>query len=105
MKKLLIALLASLSISSAFADTIEHCTNLSKFAFSVATARDSGTDRRHLSEQVFALIDEGKIRQFTNTDKVELGRIIAILYNHPQATPQYASQSYFQHCMITNTDI
>ncbi len=105
MKKLFIALLTIFTMSSAFAGATTRCTNLANFAYSVATARNSGVEQSQLQTQVFNLIDEGKVKQFVAYDKVELGRIITILYNHPSATPEYASQSYFQHCMQTTEDI
>jgi hypothetical protein len=105
MKKLFIALLTAFTMSSAFAGATERCTHLSNFAFSVATARNTGVEQGTLQTQVFNLIDEGKIKQFVSFDKIELGRIITILYNHPSATPQYAAQSYFQHCMQTTQDV
>ena len=107
MKKLFIALLLSLGITSAFAGDLatERCTNFSNYVVSVVGARNTGVSQVTLQDQVFNLIDEGKIKQFVSYDKVELGRIITTIYNRPDVQAPYASQSYFQHCMATTKDI
>lgn len=105
MKKLFVALLTALAVSSAFAASADKCNTLSNFAYSVAIARDSNIEQNQLQTQVHTLVEEGKIHQFKVTDKTELGRIITILYSNPQATPQYAQETYFQHCLQTSVDV
>lgn len=105
MKKLFIAVLAALAITPAFAGVSQRCNDFANFAYSVTVARDTGVEQSTLQSQVFTLINEGKTRQFVASDKIELGRIITILYNHPTATPEYAARSYFQHCLETSADL
>ena len=110
MKKLLAVLLLTLSglvyAAPPTQTTTEYCTNLARFARYVTVVRDSNVDRLALKEKVFASIDAGKAvnPQFTADDKVELDRIIDILYFRPNVTGDYAAQSYFQHCVEVNSE-
>lgn len=108
MKKILMALLTSLCVSTSFAMTpdnvTDYCSNYARYVYQVAQARNANIDRLQLKDQVKIMINEKKNSKFNMDEFPELSRIIDIVYFRPDVTAEYASQTYFQHCVSEHSE-
>ena len=107
MKKILIALLTSLFVSQFCNDSdnvTDYCSNYARYVYRVAQARNANVDRLQLKDQVKIMINERNYSKFNMDEFPELSRIIDIVYFRPDVTAEYASQTYFQHCVSEHSE-